>query len=128
MTLGKVLKAYKYIGELTNLVFPYSVTKNLLLLKNRLNAEIQTIVTMEKSLATKLGGKILENGSYKFTNEESQKTFIKEWNSIMNESRDLDIPVVDLSKYADSVRLSVEAMEALKEVIIFEKEDEVNGR
>lgn len=122
MTPNKIVSAYKAIHELSSMVFPYKVSRNIASLKKRLTEEFDTVAAMEKAMVDKYDGKP-HNGSFKFPDEKKAESFRKEYDAAMQQDDEIKLPVVDLSRYMDMVRISPNAVEALEGLVIFEKED-----
>ncbi len=120
MTPNQIIGAYKAIHELTTIIFPYAVTRNIANLRNRLKEEFQIIADIESGIIKKYGGE-LKNNSIQFPNKEARQKYITEYNSIMAEKDNVELPVVNLSKYTDRIAISPDAMNALEGIVIFEE-------
>lgn len=122
MTPNGVKNAFKAIQELSGVVLPYKVSRNLSKLKKRLGEELDTVAGMEQALIKRYGGKIEKNGAIKISGADAQ-AFADEFNALMAQNDDsIKLPTVDLSKYTDMIRISPGAVEALEGIVIFEED------
>ena len=127
MTPNQIKDAYGAIQQLSGVVFPYRVSRGLSALKKRLGEELDTVAGMEKALVEKYGGKVGRNGSIKIAGADAQ-AFADEYNAMMvQDDESIKLPVVDVSAFADTIRISPGAVEALEGIVIFEEEAESNG-
>lgn len=127
MTPNQIKDAYKAVQELSSVVFPFRVSRGVTALKKRLGEELDTVAGMEKALVDKYGGTVAKNGSITIAGEDA-KAFADEYNALMAQDDDsIKLPVVDVSAFADMIRISPGAVEALEGLVIFEKEDADNG-
>ena len=127
MTPNDIKNAYKAIQELSGTVFPYKVSRDIAALKKRLGEELETVAAMEMALVEKYGGAIERGGSIKISGADAQ-AFSDEYNALMaQDDESIKLPVVDVSAYADILRISPGAVEALEDIVIFEKEAKDNG-
>lgn len=127
MTPNQIKDAFKAIQELSGVVFPYRVSRDISALKKRLGEELETVAGMEKALVEKYGGSVARNGSIKISGEDAQ-AFADEYNALMaQDDKSIKLPVVDVSAYADTLRISPGAVDALDGIVIFDKEAEDNG-
>lgn len=124
MTLNQIVSACAHINELSKSVFPYQTARSLCRLKKRLKDELDVVLDIEKTMVSAYGGTVNRDGSYKFPSAEQQKQFIAEYEKTLTQEQDIKLPVVDLSKFTNSIRISPAAMEALDGIVIFEKEEE----
>lgn len=99
MTLNQIVKAYANIDELSKLILPYPVTRDLFRLKKRLKEEFDTIIMMENALVENHGGVKNEDGSYKFPDVKNQKEFVAAYGELMTKDQDVRLPLVNLSRY-----------------------------
>lgn len=122
MTPNDIKNAYKAIQELSGTVFPYKVSRGIAALKKRLGEELETVAAMEMALVEKYGGIVEPNGSVRVRGANSQ-AFADEYNDLMvQDDESIKLPVVDVSAYADTLRISPGAVEALEGIVIFEEE------
>lgn len=127
MTPNEIKNAYRAIQELTGVVFPYRVARAITALKKRLLEELETVAGMENALVKKYGGRVERGGTFKVSGADAQ-AFVDEYNALMvQDDESIKLPVVDVSVYADTLRLSPGAVEALEGIVIFEKEATDNG-
>lgn len=122
MTPKDVMKAYKAINELANCVFPYKVTRQVHMLKKRLEEEFEIVLSSEKNLVAEHGGKVDSTGMYKFANSETAHKFDKAYQDMLNQESDIDLPRVDLSKYQNAIVASAATIDALDGLVLFEEE------
>ena len=121
MTPNQIKDAYRAIQELSGVVFPYRVSRGISALKKRLGEELDTVAGMEKALVEKYGGKVERNGSITLSGEHA-KAFSDEYNALMSQDDEsIKLPVVDVSAFADTIRISPGAVEALEGIVIFEE-------
>lgn len=121
MTPNQIKSAYKAILELAGVVFPYRVSRGISVLKKRLGEELDTVAGMEKALVEKYGGKVDRSGSIKMSSEDAQ-AFADEYNALMEQDDEsIKLPAVDVSAFADTLRISPGAVEALEGIVIFEE-------
>lgn len=126
MTPNEIKNAYRAVQELSGVVFPYRVSRGISALKKRLGEELDTVAGMEKALVEKYGGKVDRNGSITLSGENAQ-AFSEEYNALMSQDDEsIKLPAVDVSAFADTLRISPGAVDALEGIVIFEKEDENN--
>ncbi len=123
MILRQIVEAYAHINELSKLVFPYKTTKDLIHLKRRLKDEFETVVAMEEALVEKYHGSKTVDGAYRFPNDKERDQFLTEYNQMTLQEHDIQLPVVDLSKYTNMICLSPAAMEALEGIVVFERQE-----
>lgn len=123
----QIIQAYTAIEELTGIILPYHITRQLAGLKRSLGEEFHVISEMETSLRKKHGGVITSDNRYRFTSAEERQAFSDEWENFLNEEDDtIQLPPIDLSNFVDKLQISVDALTALENIIQFEKEAE-NG-
>lgn len=120
MTPIQVVSAYKAINELTSVVLPYHATRSLTILKKELADEFETVATMERNLIEECGGEMAPDGTFHFPNEADTEEFMGKYNALMHQDDDVKLPVADLSKYTDMIRISSNAVEALDGLVVFE--------
>lgn len=122
MTPNQVTNAYKAILRLSETVFPYKTARSAARLKNRLAEEVDTIAAAEKTIVEKYGGTISKNGTISIDDQEHADKCADALNEFRAQDDDIELPVVDLSKYADSIRISPADVDALEGIVLFEKE------
>ncbi len=121
MTPNQIAAAYKAVHELTGTVFPYKTARAVVLLKKKLREEFDVIVSARNALVKGCGGR--DEGEYiHFDDNTASNEFYAEYQDMMNEDVDIELPHIDLSKYADSVRISPDAIAALEGIVAFEAE------
>lgn len=122
MTPNQIVKAYRAVNELTNTVLPYKAARGVTSLSRRLQEEFGVVAAMERAMAEKHRGR-LEKGTYRFPDNETAHSFSEEYKQAMEQNDDVELPIVDLSKYIDLIRISPGAIEALDGIVIFEEDD-----
>ena len=121
MTPNQIKNAYRGIQELTGVVFPFRVARGIAALKKRLSEELEVVAAMESALVEKYGGKIDRSGSAKISGKEAQ-AFADEYNVMMaQDDESIQLPVVDVSAFADTLRISPDAVGWLEGMVIFEE-------
>ena len=121
MTPNQIKNAYRAIQELSGVVFPYRVARGIAALKKRLSEELEAVAAMESALVEKYGGNIDRSGSGKISGKEAQ-AFADEYNAMMaQDDESIHLPVVDVSKFADTLRISPDAVGWLEGMVIFEE-------
>ena len=121
MTPNQIKNAYRAIQELSGVVFPYRVARGIAALKKRLIEELEAVAAMGSALVEKYGGKIDRSGSAKISGKEAQ-AFADEYNAMMaQDDESIHLPVVDVSKFADTLRISPDAVGWLEGMVIFEE-------
>lgn len=120
MSPSQIMQAYRAIQELSTCVFPYKVTRNLHKLRRRINEEFDTVLVAEQAMVKQYGG-TYSDGTYNFTDMVKAKAFHEAYSKWLDQQDDLDLPVVDLSKYPDAIQISEAAIDALECVINFEE-------
>lgn len=121
MTPNKVVSAYRAIKEISSTVFPYKIARSVAALKRRLQEESDIIVNVERAMIEKHGGKAIGN-RVDFDAPEKAAAFQAEYDDFMSQDANIKLPTVDLSKYADTMRLTPDSIEALDGIVIFERE------
>lgn len=124
MTPNQITSAYKAIIRLSNAVFPYKTARSIAKLKRRLAEEVDTISDTEKRIIEKYGGTVKKNGSVTIEDREQADACVEELDGFREQEDDIKLPVVDLSKYVDSIRISPSDIDALDGIVIFEQEAE----
>lgn len=124
MTPNQVTDAYKAILRLSNTVFPYKIARNISKLKKRLAEEVDTISRMEKAIVEKHGGEIRKDNSVAIEGREQAEECADELNEFRLQDDDIDLPVVDLSKYASFIQISPSDIDALEGLVMFGGEDD----
>lgn len=121
MTPKQLVSIYQSLNELSNVVLPYQKTREMVRLRRRVQDEIDTILTMEQTLAAKYGGTQGKDKTYHFPDVEKTKQFAQEHTQFYEHEEVIELPTVDLSQYTGFIRLSPAAMEALDGVVLFEE-------
>lgn len=121
MTPKNIMSAYKAISELSNCAFPYKITRQIRILRNRLSEEFEAVLDAEKTLVKKYEGELGPESSYKFKSSEAAAQFYTEYQKMIVEECDINLPCVDISKYVDSITISTAAIDALDGLVIFEE-------
>lgn len=125
MTPNQIVNAYKAIRCLSDVVLPYKKARELSRLKKRIADEFGVVVEMESALVDKYRGK-RDGGKYTFDSPETTNAFLTEYEKAMEQDAVFALRPVDLSDHIGQLKISVEAIEALDGIIIFEK-DESDG-
>lgn len=121
MTPNQIKNAYKAIQELSGVGFPYRVSRGISAIKKRLGEELETVAEMENALVEKYGGRVERGGSIKISGSDAQ-AFADEYNALMEQDDEsIKLPAVDVSAFADALRISPGAVEALEGIVIFEE-------
>lgn len=121
MTPREIVNANRAIAELSGVVLPYKAARAIAILKKRLREEFDVVLGQENAIAEKYNGKRTA-AIVNFESDEIAEAFTEEYESFMTEDTGVKFSPVDLSKYADMLRLSPSAIEALDGIVIFEKE------
>ena len=127
MTPIQIGDAYRAVLRLSNTVFPYAVARNIAKLKKRLEDEIDAVADAEKAIAAKYGGTFKRDGTIVIEDPEKGEKCADELNEFRLQDDDIKLPVVDLSKYVDSIRISPADVDALEGIVTFEKGEDKNG-
>lgn len=121
MTPNQIKNAYRAIQELSGVVFPYRVARGIAALKKRLLEEVEAVAAMESALVEKYGGKIDRTGNAKVSGENAQ-AFVDEYNAMMEQNDEsIQLPVVDVIAFADTLRISPDAVGWLEGIVLFEE-------
>ena len=121
MTPNQIKNAYRAIQELSGVVFPYRVARGIAALKKRLLEEVEAVAAMESALVEKYGGKIDRAGNAKVSGENAQ-AFVDEYNAMMEQNDEsIQLPVVDVSAFADTLRISPNVVGWLEGIVLFEE-------
>lgn len=123
----RVMSAYKAIRELSGQVFPYQTARAVMALKKRLDEEFSTALALENALVSEFGGETDGSGRFRFPDEEAEGAFLEKYRAAMDETAEIRLPRLDLSRYAGNLRLSAETLEALDGIVQFEEASD-NGR
>lgn len=121
MTPNQIKNAYRATLRLSNAVFPYKVARSISNLGNRLAEEVKTVSNVEKAIIEKYGGTVERNGAVTIEDPENACKCVEELNDFREQGDDIKLPVVDLSKYVDSIRISPADIDALEGLVIFER-------
>lgn len=117
-----VIAAWRAMEELAGVRLPYRTAREAANLRRRLREEYETAAEREMALAAELGVEILEAGRFRTRDPEKEAAFRREVERQMNEEAEIGLPALDLSGFADTLRVSPECLEALEGIVIFEKE------
>ena len=115
----RVMEAYQAMYELSGQVFPYKTARAL---KKRIGEEFDTALDMENTLLREFGGEKDEAGRFSFPDREAEAGFLEKYRAAMDETAEVRLPRLDLSRYAGNMRLSARSLEALEGIVRFEKE------
>ena len=127
MTPNEVVAAYKAVLELSKIVLPYKIARQVAALNRALKAEHDTVAAAERAISCEHGGVISNGGSLDFPDAESANAFTAARAEYMEQDADIHLPKVDLTNFADQLRLSPESICALEGVVRFEKEENDGG-
>lgn len=126
MTPREIINIHNALNELSKTVFPYKLARKIAGLSKRVKAEIEVINSQERAITNKYNGKYEPGGKISFPDTDTAVEFTREFDAMMDEDVDIRLTPVDVSKYADTLQLTPQTIEALEGVIIFEEGD--NGR
>jgi len=127
ITPNEVLSAYRAIQELSKVVLPYKEARAVMNAKRALSTEFETVLAMETAMSDEFGVKRRRNGQFDFPDNETAENFLQKYEAAMEERTAVKLPLVDLSKYTDAIRLSAASVEALEGIVNFQREDTDNG-
>lgn len=128
MTPIQIGDAYRAVLRLSATVFPYAVARNIAKLKKRLEDEVDTVANAERAISEKYGGTFKRDGTIIIEDPEKGEKCADELNEFRQQDDDIKLPVVDLSKYVDSIRISPADIDALEGIVIFEREERERQR
>lgn len=120
MTANQIVNAYRAVHELKGLILPYKAAREVAQLKRKLDEEMPVIIRMEQAIVQKHGGKTKPDGSYDFDTPASAAACKAELDGFNQEEEEVELPVVDLTKFVDQVSISPAAIEALEGIVLFE--------
>lgn len=121
MTPNEIISAYRAVQELSGVVFPYKLARDIARLKTRLSEEFDVVLNVEQALVKSHGGKS-KGGRYDFPSSAAKAAFAREYEELMNQNDSaISLPAVDISKYVDTLRISPDAIAALDGIVIFEE-------
>ena len=126
MTPREIINIHNALNELSKTVFPYKIARKVAGLSKRVKEELEVINTQERAITNKYNGKYEPGGKINFPSTDAAVKFAKEFDAMMDEDVGIHLTPVDVSKYADTLQLTPQTIEALEGVIIFEEGD--NGR
>lgn len=118
MTPKDILNAYVAIQELVSCILPYKASRDIQKLAAKLKEEYNTVLWSEKNLVDSYGG-IYRDKFYDFKTPDIAQEFINKYNEFMEQQDDIELPKIDLSKYANDIKISATAIEALKDIVYF---------
>lgn len=116
-----VITAYRAVQELTEARFPYSKAREVSALRKRLREEYETAAERELALAGEMGIEQTEAGRFRTKDPARAAEFRRRHEAQMEEAAEIGLPVVDLSEFAEMLRVSPGCLEALEGIVIFEK-------
>ncbi len=123
MNLQKIIDAYGAICGLSKIVLPFKKARALTELKKKLKESFDVIQQAELTIVEEFCGEQTQNGIYQFKSDEDAIKCQKAIQDYMEQDDDsIELPTVDLSDYTDQIKLSASALEALEDIIIFDKE------
>jgi len=120
MKQREVIEAYKAVLELVEVRFPYQTAREVTELRRQLRKEYQIAAERERALAMEMGVEVLETGRFRTKDPEKAEAFQKRREEQMEESAEIDLPVVDLSAFAETLRVSPDCLWALEGIVQFE--------
>jgi len=123
MNPKQVTDAYSAVLRLSNSVFPYKTARSIARLKKVLADEVDTIYEAEVAIVERFGGKVNKRTKFAEIEDPEQK---EKCDAALEEFREqvdeIKLPVVDLSRYANTLRISPADIDALEGIVIFEGE------
>lgn len=119
----EVIAAYKAVHELAEVRFPYKTAREVAALRRRLREEYETAAEREARLAEAMGVEAVGTGQFRTKDPAKAEAFRKQNEKQMDEEAEIDLPVVDLSAFAETLRVSPDCLEALGGIVVFEKEE-----
>lgn len=122
MKLSEVIDAYRAVAELSRCVLPYKAARRVAMLKKALQAEFDVIAAQESALTEQYGGEKDGSGTIRFADAEKGAEFAAQWGKYLKEETEAVFPGVDISKYADQLRISPDAICALEGLVDFGEE------
>lgn len=121
ITPRRIMQAYRAINELAKCVFPYKTTRGIHNLRKRITEEFDTVLSSERAMVSKHGG-VLNGSQYSFETQKAAEDFYNEYEAFLSQEDEISLPVVDISKCLDCVRISSEAIDALEGLVNFGEE------
>lgn len=91
-------------------------------LKKLFKDRADVVGQMERELIEKNNGTVSQDGKIQFDSPETANIFLKEHAKLFEEKDEINFSPVDLSAYADNVEVTVEGIESLDGIILFDKE------
>lgn len=122
MTPNDILNAYRGALELSRCVLPFKAARAVAGLKRALQTEYETLCDAEAAIAERNGGTRMANSQWTFPDPESKERFDEALGAFMKQEADVELPKADISKYADQLRLSPDAIFALDGIVVFDRE------
>ena len=119
MTPSQIVSAHEAIQELSRVVLPYKTARQVARLKRRIDEEFEVVSSMEKAMVEEFGGSI-EGLRRKFPDESTAAAFDEKMRTYMDEDTEIKLPTVDLSKYAENIRISPATIDALDGLVKWE--------
>ncbi len=119
MTPNQIVSAHEAIRELSRVVLPYKTARQVARLKRRIDEEFEVIVSMESSVMEEFGGS-KEQGRMQFPDSSAAEAFDEKMRLYMEEEAEMKLPTVDLSKYAENIRISPATIDALEGLVKWE--------
>ena len=119
MTPNQIVTARAAIQELSRVVLPYKTARQVARLKRRIDEEFEVVTSMEKAIVEEFGGS-MEGLRRKFPDESTAVAFDEKMRLYMEEETEIKLPTVDLSKYAENIRISPATIDALDGLVKWE--------
>ena len=123
MTPNQIVSAHEAIRELSRVVLPYKTARQVARLKRRIDEEFEVISSMEKAIVEEFGGSI-KGVHREFPDESTAAAFDEKMNTYWNEDAEIKLPTVDLSKYAENIRISPATIDALDGLVKWEEKSD----
>lgn len=134
LTARKIVDICAALNDLRfNCRLEYKYARKLNDLKKLFKDRADVILEMERKLIETHSGEMDSQGGIKFATPQAAQEFLKEREKMFTEEDEIDVELLDLSKYCDNAEIAVEAVEAIDDIIIFEakpqenKEEVTNG-
>ena len=123
MTPQKIVEAYIAVQELSSIVLPFKTARKLAALRKNLKEAVEVVEEARCKIIEEFGGVEEQRGLYQFDDKDNSAKCSKALEDYMGDTDDtFTLPEVDLSDYTDQIKLSAGALEALEDIIIFDKE------
>ena len=123
MTPNQIVNARAAIQELSRVVLPYKTARQVARLKRRIDEEFEVVSSMEKAIVEEFGGS-LKGVRREFPDESTAAAFDEKIYAYWDEDAEIKLPTVDLSKYAENIRISPATIDALEGLVKWEEKSD----